>query len=450
VAVHGAAKPRAGHLSNREAITPRGKVRAAITSGSANVSRIYQAPSGKVYVLFTQATQISGGEPTGNKICDDDSGTSDDEEFDDSETRAAGDDGEDEDVADDEEDSGDDEPVCEDELTPVVYCLLAELDPTSREPTCIEQTFWSIRNSTFRGVNESIQFDDQGAVYYMGYGWDYYYGSSYGFVLRRYLDGQKTDVIRDRYAVLDDDLVMPGGDVLVSGATTSSGSRWVRRIEPSGRVHSVWSRSASFLRLFPDGNAYLGHDTGGGAPGVERMLGATGQLDPDWRMDAASLADVCAGADQSTATAFCEPAGSRMTKAMTTSDGRVFAIAGTGDGGRLVQYHPEVRIVPSAVRRVSVAEVIGDAVLLAGVDDHERRVLVLLDTVTDQETTIIGPDQEVDVYHLAVSADAGKLRFDGLRFADARYVLGEIDLATGAISFLDESRTEWTALEALG
>src|SRR4051812_47676491 len=78
VAVHGVAKPRAGHLSNLEAITAHGKVRAAITSGSANVQQIYQAPSGKVYVLFTERTQIGGGEPTGKQVCDGDPGTSDD------------------------------------------------------------------------------------------------------------------------------------------------------------------------------------------------------------------------------------------------------------------------------------------------------------------------------------------------------------------------------------
>src|SRR3954452_776028 len=98
VAVHGVAKPRAGHLSNLEAITAHGKVRAAITSGSANVQQIYQAPSGKVYVLFTERTQIGGGEPTGKQICDGDPGTSDD----------TGDDGSDSTDSTDSSDSTDD------------------------------------------------------------------------------------------------------------------------------------------------------------------------------------------------------------------------------------------------------------------------------------------------------------------------------------------------------
>jgi hypothetical protein len=447
-AVHGTVRPRAGHLSNLESITARGKVREAITSGSANVSRIYQAPNGKVYVLFTQSTQIGGGEPTGTQICDD-SG--------DAETRGTDpiDDGSDpiddgSDPTNDGTDTTNDgtdtsDPSCEPELTPVVYCVLAELDAAGA-PTCVDTSLYSVSLLGPRGHNDPIQFDDSGAIYYASGGY------STG-VLRRYLDGKVTSYISDPNVLIDNYLALGDGDVLLTGATVSTGSRWVRRIDLDGHVHSVRSVSANYMRLFGDGNAYMGFSAGADV-GVRRFVPSTNTLESKYWLAPRGdrehgTEEICDGADQYVTETFCAWAGTRITDAFTTSDHRVFVIAGTADGGRLIQYSPDLRVPPTGVVRTSVSAAVGDDIAMAGVDAGEHRVLVLHDTKTDEETTLLGPDAEFDVYHLSYDEKNDKLLFDGLRFSDNTFVLGEVDLKTNAVTFPAASTTRWTDVTAV-
>lgn len=429
--VHGKARPRAGRLSNLSVLTRRGKLRAAITSGTANVSRIYSAPAGKVYVLFTTPTVIGGGEQTGTEnVCDD------------SELRQAGD----EDVGDEEETDPVDEDCEQPVYAPEIYCLLAELDPTTREPTCVDTSLSYLRQSPPRGANDPVQFDDAGAVYYLGT-----VGGT--TALKRYLAGDARSYISDANVLLDDYLALGDGDVLVTGATVSTGARWVRRIGLDGKVHSVTSMSANFLRRFADGNAYLGFSAGSEL-GVRRLLAATDALEGGWWIGKGATAahdvtTVCDGADAAATEAFCALNGSRIGESVATTDGRVFAVAGPADGGRLVQYYPDVRIPASAVRKVSAAEAVGDDILLAGVDAQEHRILVLHKTADDSETVLLGPDDEFDVYHLTNDEPNGKVLFDGLRFSDNRYVLGEITMATGQVTFPATSTTRWTDVEVM-
>jgi hypothetical protein len=302
----------------------------------------------------------------------------------------------------------------------------------------VDSTLYNVRTTTFHGPNAAIQFDSAGAVYYMG-------TASGGTVLRRWAGGEHRDYIANANVLIDDFLVLPDGDVLVSGATYSTHARWVRRIEPSGRVHSLRSVAASFMRLFPDGNAYLGFGRG-----VQRLLTATDAFDADPWIDDERAAAVCDGADEQARASFCEPQGALMTDSVTTADGRVFAVAGPADGGRIVQYFPDIAIPASAVSKVSLAEIVGEDIALAGVDAHEQRILALHDTATGEERVLIGPDAELDVFHMAHDDKAGKLSFDGLRFSDNRYVLGQVDLATGAVTYTEDSATRWTDYVGLG
>jgi hypothetical protein len=101
------------------------------------------------------------------------------------------------------------------------------------------------------------------------------------------------------------------------------------------------------------------------------------------------------------------------------------------------------------VQQVSLVEPVGDRIALAGVDAGEHRVLVLHDTATGTETPLIGPDTEFDVYHLTYDAKGEKLLFDGLRFADNKFVLGQVDLKTNEVTFPATSTTRWTSVTAL-
>ncbi|MCW2966901.1 MAG: hypothetical protein JWM71_673, partial [Solirubrobacteraceae bacterium] len=237
-----------------------------------------------------------------------------------------------------------------------------------------------------------------------------------------------------------------------------TGARWVRRIGLDNVIHIVRSDSANWLRVFPDGNAYLGFWDAGDY-GVRRFTSATNTLESKYWLTGAidgqtadtqfDAGNVCANADDATREAFCDIAGSRITAAATTTSGRVYGIAGTQTAARLVEYYPDVAIPPTGVRKVSVTEPVGDNLALAGVDADDHPVLVIHDTSTDAETTLIGPDAELEVYHLSYDAKANQLLFDGLRFADDKYVLGQVDLASGKVTIDATGAKSWTDVMAV-
>jgi hypothetical protein len=41
---------------------------------------------------------------------------------------------------------------------------------------------------------------------------------------------------------------------------------------------------------------------------------------------------------------------------------------------------------------------------------------------------------EIEMYHLNYVASSNKIMFDGLRFSDNKYVIGQIDLNTGQVN----------------
>jgi len=55
-------------------------------------------------------------------------------------------------------------------------------------------------------------------------------------------------------------------------------------------------------------------------------------------------------------------------------------------------------------------------------------------TTTQTELQLIGPENEIEIYRLNFLAAEGKIMFDGLRFADNRYVIGQIDLQTMTVT----------------
>ena len=451
LALRSASRYRGRDLSNLDVIGRRGQVRDAVVSGSANVAKTFTAPSGKVYVLFRYPQRIDAGQDSGSCDGSADDGTTDDGSADDGSTdSSSADDG----TTDDG--SGDaravDDPSsdgCDDGSATAVYCLLAEVDPASSTPTCVDTDLSYLRNTTVPGLNDPVQFDAQGAIYYMGSSRN---GST---IVRRSAGGTVTDYLTSRDLLVDDFLALGDGDVLITGATVPTGARWIRRVGPDGHVHNVRSFSADWMRMFPDGSAYLGM-WAAGEHGVRRFSPADNTIDPaywlaDRSVDAKfDVEDVCAGADAAAMSAFCEPRGTLATDLVTTTTGKVYAIAGTPSDALIVELYPEVRLVPSTVHKVAAAEPIGDDIALAGVDDQDREVLVLHSTADDSERTLIGPDAETEAFHLAYDAKDGQLLFDGLRFADDKYVLGKVDMATGAVTVDDSGSTAWTGIEASG
>ena len=195
-----------------------------MTSGSADVRQFFIAPDDKVYVVFTQPINLS--DPTkwdGPK------------------------------------------------------CLLAEVDRATGVPSCVDGTL-SMINWSYPGDNPPIQFDAAGAVYYSGR------TMTGGTVLRKYLNGISTDLVSDNIQ-LQHFLVLPNGDVLLSGSSTSS---WLRRLTASGSLQTLLGSQVNFLHIFPDHNVYMGVKMGGGSrrspalPDVHQPDGSEGLvLRPD-------------------------------------------------------------------------------------------------------------------------------------------------------------------------
>lgn len=361
-----------GGSSNLVVITEGGSFEDAVDSGAATFDRFLIAPDDRVFILFKQRVDLS-------------------------DTSVLSPDG----------------------------CLLAEVDPETGTPTCVDDSLSTVYWNEQSSVNPAIQFDGSGGIYYLGQ-------TDGGTVLRKKKNGVTTDLISDNISV-QDFLVMPDGTVFLSGSTMSTGARWVRRISPQGALQTIRATSAHFLRTFADGNVYMGL-SGGQDFGVLRYLTAENQLDPlNWIGSSVNnlnppshfWADDFCGPNWGLREGFCGMSGATIKKAFGG-----YVIAGwEGDAnGTFAQYYPELRFPDTAVRKVSVAVGARDAIILAGLDANDRNVLTAFRPADGSETQLIGPDNEIEVFHLNYLADQNKLVFDGLRFADNRYVLGEIDL----------------------
>jgi hypothetical protein len=213
---------------------------------------------------------------------------------------------------------------------------------------------------------------------------------------------------------------------------------------------------AEYLSLFPDNNVYMGLYTPTWQ--AARYVAASDQMDrrswiglnsPNDYFDAST---VCASASlTSTDARFCGDGGAEITWSYNTGTGSEFVLAGaSGDGVTAMQWYPTVRFLPSEVKNVTVAQGVGSSLLLAGLDANNKNVLTLYNTTDDAETQLIGPGNEIEIYHLNHVANGNKVLFDGLRFSDNSYVIGEVDLSTDQVSIVDTSSVKWADLQTFG
>jgi hypothetical protein len=388
-----ASRNAAAPTSNLSAVDATGGVRDAVSSGSASISKFLIAPNNRIYVLFARRSNLN--DTTANNYG-----------------------------------SG---------------CLLAEVDPSTGIPTCVDQTLQNISWGLSGAKNPAIQFDNAGAIYYSGNTSD---GKT---VLRKYASGHVTDLISDN-VYLQDFLVLPDANVFVTGGTTSTGVQWVRRITPGGGLQNLRSTQSQFLRLFPDGNVYMGM-WGTNDFGVRRFLTGTNQVESKYWISAPinaetpeqyfNASDFCGEADWSVRQGFCGSYGAFIKASFETGDGNAYAIAGNGGEGVLAQYYPVLSFPTTAVRKISVAQGVITNLVLAGLNAQDQNVMTLYNTSTATESQLIGPDQEIEVYHLNYVASGNKIMFDGLRFADNKYVLGQVDLNTKQVTASNTSTVRW-------
>ena len=363
-----------GPRSNLKLVDAAGTTREAVASGSANVANFLIAPSNKVYLAFAGKVDLMTSRSSS---------------------------------------SG---------------CLLAEVAPSGGTPSCIDSELQSIdwNSNPTAASNPPVQFDSQGAIYYRGQGQN-------GSVLRKYLNGVKTDLINDNITI-NDFIVGLDGSVLITGITFSSNSRWIRRITPSGGLQNlVTTTNAIFMSRYPDGDIYMGIWSGI-YQGVYPFSTKTNTL------PATTAPYIGRGLSGYTPTydvaGFPELQGTNgafVRKSLVTTNGKSYAAVDNQGQYPFYQYYPSLSATTTMIKSVSTALVLSTKIVIAGLNASSANKLVIYDTNTNTEQELL-PTNDIEIYHLNVDAAGNRVMFDGLNFADNKYVIGALDLATKALT----------------
>ena len=93
-----------------------------------------------------------------------------------------------------------------------------------------------------------------------------------------------------------------------------------------------------------------------------------------------------------------------------------------------MQYYPTVDPVLTSVKNVTLAQMVGRKLILAGSTTDSVNTLVVLDLDTFQETILIDSSNEVEIYNMSYITATNKIMFNGLRFSDNTLVVGEVDM----------------------
>ena len=315
--------------------------------------------------------------------------------------------------------------------TPLVVngpaCLLAEVNQQTGVPVCIDNSLSSIS----WGFDKPIQFDANGRLYFVG-------SSNNSVVLRRFANGQATDLINDNITVQNFEVLLDG-TVLLTGSTSSNNAQWVRRITSTNSVSNlVVGSTAWFLRSFPDGNVYMGisdMSTPGGWS-VKRYLHSSGRMDgKHWIANFSSQTDsthfnaydIC-GPNHNARLGFCSSSGGLVTSFHSTSEGVVYALSGGLQGQVLMQYFPTVRHIPTVVTSVGKVAIVGSKIVIAGTNQAGQNLLTIFDPIENTETIVLDEENQIEMYSLAYSASQNRLLFSGLQFSNNTVVTGEIVL----------------------
>ena len=388
--VVGLALPSTGGTgSGLLAVNRDGSTVDALLSGSASIRDFYAAPNNKFYVVFTAARPLYTGGPN---------------------------------------------------------CILAEVDADTGNPVCVDSQITAVSSSfgvfgPFSGTvtNAPIQFDQAGNIYYVGTipNTSSVPGPAMT-TLRRSSNGVMTSLVTDN-SMIRDFLVLEDGSVIVSGMTSSTQTSWVRRISRTGSLSNISSSSQSnFLRRFSDGNIYMSFM--GAQMGVQRFLPATGAMDPKpwigWSGTGLPEAHfspqpLCSGVGPTTSyPGFCGGSGGMISASFNVGTSKTLVVAGfrSAGGTSLFQYVPTVAPITVSMKNITLATMVGRKLILAGTTAEGVNSMSVLNLDTYQETVLIDASNEIEVYNLSYITATNKIMFNGLRFADNTFVVGEADL----------------------
>jgi hypothetical protein len=100
----------------------------------------------------------------------------------------------------------------------------------------------------------------------------------------------------------------------------------------------------------------------------------------------------------------------------------------------LTQVYPTLAEVTSEVATIGIAQRVLDYIIMSGTNSNGQNITTLYNISTNTEQNLIPASNEIEVYHLNYVASSNKIMFDGLRFSDNKYVLGQVDLNTGLVT----------------
>ncbi len=287
-------------------------------------------------------------------------------------------------------------------------CLLAQVYRSTGKAVCLESSTISIDFSS----KNSIQFDSSGNIFYAG-------NRSGSKVLRRFSNGVATDYV-NQYQSFDNWLVLPNGDVIVSGTTSANGLSWTRKINVGGGVSSLAGGSAHWLMMFPDGNAYFSH--GGNENCIKRYLVQEQALDPiPWT----GFVNQCKPATNS-----ADMLGTFLNSFWITANARVMARYTNSD---LYYLYPTVEKANQPLRQITYGIPALTSMVLVGTNLNGTNQMVLFDSSTNTSTLLADGSNEIEFYHVQLNLAQNRIYFDGLRFSDNKYVIGYLDLSSRAI-----------------
>ena len=379
-AVAGASVRKSATGSNLQVVDAAGNTTDAVTSGAASISRFLIAPNDKLYVLFNAKTVVG-----------------------------------------------------------TASCLLAEVDKTTGNPTCIESEIRSVVWESELNGSSPIQFSATGAIYYMGYDGVAPNDSN---VLRRYSDGQTTSLVTSNI-LLSKFLVLDTGDVLLEGSTKGTGATWLRKVSAAGQLSTVLAPFSSYLMLgTADGNVIL-HSYFGGAWGYKRYITNESRVESDyWITPQAggspasrfNQVDICVDGQSVKNNAFCTGAGHTKLVIRTSTQKVLLLQTYNGKNTSLTQIYPTLAEVTSEVVTIGIAQRVLDYIIMSGTNSNGQNITTLYNISANTEQNLIPASNEIEVYHLNYVASSNKIMFDGLRFSDNKYVLGQVDLNSGLVT----------------
>ena len=288
-------------------------------------------------------------------------------------------------------------------------CILAQVYRSTGDAKCIE--------SSLRYVDiDTIQFDADGNIYYSGGA-----ASISQNVVRRYANGSATDYV-NQYQSFDKFFVVPNGDILISGYTSSNGLSWTRKISTSGQITSLSSESADVFWQFPDGNVYFPS----GATCLKRYLIASSQLDVRPWASWSSSSD-CKDPYETGNIGFFSGFSNRHVWIL--ANGLVMSLRNT----ELVYMYPKLKKASQSLSRISFGIPALTSAILVGTNSSGINQMLLYDSTNDSSSILVDGSSEIEFYHVNWNVSLNRVYFDGLRFSDNKYVIGYLNLANKQI-----------------